>query len=41
MQISTSNWARKESALTEAEQKAVDSYGLFDLNDQEAQARLN
>ena len=30
---STSNWARKESALTEAEQKAVDSYGLFDLND--------
>ena len=30
---STSNWARKETALTEAEQKAVDSYGLFDLND--------
>ena len=28
---STSKWARKESALTESEQAAVDSYGLFDL----------
>ena len=27
-----SKWARKESALTEAEQAAVDSYGLFDLS---------
>ena len=32
----------QRTALTEAEQKAVDPYGLFDLNDfQEAQARLN
>ena len=29
---STSKWARKESALTEAEQAAVDSNGLFDLS---------
>jgi len=29
---STSKWARKESALTEAEQAAVDQYGLFDLS---------
>jgi hypothetical protein len=28
---STSNWARKESALTEAEASAVDAHGLFDL----------
>jgi hypothetical protein len=28
----TSKWARKESALTEAEQAAVDKYGLFDLS---------
>lgn len=28
---STSSWSRKESALTEAEQSAVDTYGLFDL----------
>ena len=28
----TSKWARKESALTEAEQAAVDTYGLFDLS---------
>ena len=27
-----SKWARKESALTEAEQAAVDQYGLFDLS---------
>ena len=30
---STSNWARKESALTEAEQQAIDAYGLFNLAD--------
>ena len=30
---STSNWARKESALTEDEQAAVEKNGLFDLND--------
>jgi len=30
---STSNWARKESALTEAEQAAIDSYGLFNLTE--------
>ena len=30
---STSNWARKESALTEAEQTAIDSFGLFNLTD--------
>jgi hypothetical protein len=28
---STSKWARKESALTEAEQAAIEQYGLFDL----------
>jgi hypothetical protein len=28
----TSKWARKESALTEAEQAAIEAYGLFDLN---------
>lgn len=27
-----SKWARKETALTEAEQAAVDQYGLFDLS---------
>jgi len=30
---STSNWARKESPLTEAEQAAIDAHGLFDLKD--------
>jgi hypothetical protein len=30
---STSKWARKESALTEAEQAAVDQFGLFNLSD--------
>jgi hypothetical protein len=30
---STSKWARKESALTEAEQAAVDTHGLFTLSD--------
>lgn len=30
---STSNWARKETALTEEEQGAVNTNGLFDLND--------
>jgi hypothetical protein len=29
---STSKWARKESALTEAEQVAVEAHGLFDLS---------
>ncbi len=29
---SSSKWARKESALTEAEQKAIEQYGLFDLS---------
>ena len=29
---STSKWSRKESALTEAEQAAVEAHGLFDLN---------
>lgn len=29
---STSKWARKESALTEAEQAAVDAHGLYDLS---------
>ena len=29
---STSKWARKESALTEAEQAAVDTHGLYDLS---------
>jgi hypothetical protein len=28
---STSKWARKESALTEAEQAAIATHGLFDL----------
>lgn len=28
---STSNWARRESALTEQEQEAISKYGLFDL----------
>ena len=28
---STSNWARKESPLTEAEQTAIEAHGLFDL----------
>jgi hypothetical protein len=28
----TSKWARKESALTEAEQVAVETHGLFDLS---------
>jgi hypothetical protein len=28
----TSKWARKESALTEAEQAAVEKHGLFDLS---------
>ncbi len=30
---STSKWARKESALTEAENSAIDTHGLFDLSD--------
>lgn len=30
---STSKWARKESALTEAEQAAIEKHGLFDLNE--------
>lgn len=30
---STSGWARKESALTEAEQAAIAQYGLFDLKE--------
>lgn len=30
---STSNWARKESPLTEAEQAAIDAHGLFNLTD--------
>jgi len=30
---STSNWARKESALTEAEAAAIDSHSLFNLAD--------
>ena len=30
---STSSWARKESALTEEERNAIDSYGLNNLND--------
>ena len=29
---STSTWARKESSLTEVEQAAIDSHGLFDLS---------
>lgn len=30
---STSNWSRKESALTEAEQAAIEAHGLFNLAD--------
>jgi hypothetical protein len=30
---STSNWSRKESALTEAERAAIDAHGLFNLAD--------
>jgi hypothetical protein len=30
---STSNWARKESPLTEAEQSAIEAHGLFNLAD--------
>jgi len=30
---STSNWARKESALTESEQQAIESFGLFNLTE--------
>lgn len=30
---STSTWARKESALTETEQKAIELYGLYNLSD--------
>jgi len=30
---STSNWARKESALTESEQNAIETHGLFNLSD--------
>jgi hypothetical protein len=30
---STSNWARKESPLTEAEQAAIDAHGLYNLKD--------
>jgi hypothetical protein len=30
---STSNWARKESALTEAEMAAIESHGLFNMAD--------
>ena len=30
---STSKWARKESALTETELSAIDTHGLFNLND--------
>ncbi len=30
---STSNWARRESALTEAEQAAIEAHGLFNLKD--------
>ena len=29
---STSKWSRKESALTETEQAAIEAHGLFDLN---------
>jgi len=29
---STSKWARKETALSEAEQAAIDTHGLFDLS---------
>lgn len=30
---STSNWARKESALTETEQAAIEAHGLYNLAD--------
>jgi hypothetical protein len=30
---STSNWARKERSLNEAERLAIETHGLFDLND--------
>jgi hypothetical protein len=30
---STSNWSRRESALTEAEQAAIEAHGLYDLKD--------
>ena len=30
---STSNWARKESPLNEAEQAAIEAHGLFNLSD--------
>jgi hypothetical protein len=30
---STSNWARKESSLTEAEQSAIEQFGLYNLRD--------
>jgi len=30
---STSNWSRRESPLTEAEQAAIDAHGLFNLTD--------
>lgn len=30
---STSNWARRESALTEVERAAIDAHGLFNLSD--------
>jgi hypothetical protein len=30
---STSNWARRETPLTEAEQAAIDAHGLFDLKE--------
>jgi hypothetical protein len=30
---STSNWARKETPLTEAEQAAIDAHGLYNLKD--------
>lgn len=30
---STSNWARRESPLTEAEQAAIEAHGLFNLSD--------
>ena len=42
---STSNWARKESALTEAEQAAIEAHGLYNLADflpkKPTQAELN
>ncbi len=30
---STSNWARRETALTEAEQQAIETHGLFNLSE--------